>query len=765
MDKFHTTREAILGLNAENLELIQRAETVQNKTVSAFDQWKQFSAHIGQSLSDHVMRIAVVGAIKSGKSTLVNALLRNDYLKRGAGVITSIVTRVRRGEQLGARLYFKSWDEVNDDIEQALVLFPADEWQNEERRFDIRRSKDREDLADALDALDSELKIARDSLNANSVLLSSYLKGFESVQDFVSADSTTRTFEGDDFGSHRKFVGADALAVYLKDIQLDITGNAIKTNIEMADCQGSDSPNPLHMAMIQDYLLKAHLIVYVISSRTGLRQADIQFLSIIKQMGIAENMLFVCNCDFNEHETLSDLERLVGKIKEELSLVLPEPRIYVLSALYHLFKTMDGDLPEREKARLDQWEDFSDLTTASHAQMDALKHELETKLTRERSALMLQNQLERVGVVQTALLNWVRLNRNMLNQDVEGAKQLAERIKSHQGYMVQVQTMIRGTLDGSLQKISTELKREIDRFFDRHSGQVLKSVVGFIRNYHVDLTQYKEPVVEVGFNQTLYLVYQEFKQAVDAYMAEKVNPEIIGFIGGQEDRVVAYYQSIVEPFEAMVRDAVEQYEKALTQYGLEQVTGHWAMETVPDMESIKQAIDLKLPPAAATMRYSAHIKTEAVLRFGAYALLRLVRKVLKKQTEEKSVEALQALKGGIRRMKRETERSVFEHFKDYQENIKFQYMLRLVKETSSRLYEGLTDHFQIYVSDLDGVISSMGSERDDRQAMDEALAQIENTIAPLKKRIQSLRNDIRLMRGHGADLDGEPLSSAASVSS
>jgi hypothetical protein len=162
---------------------------------------------------------------------------------------------------------------------------------------------------------------------------------------------------------------------------------------------------------------------------------------------------------------------------------------------------------------------------------------------------------------------------------------------------------------------------------------------------------------------------------------------------------------------------------------------------------------LKLPLAAATMRYSAHIKTDAVLRLGAYSLLRLLKKVLKKQTGEKGGEELQALKGGIRRMKRETERSIHEHFKDYRENLKFQYMLRLVKETSSRLYEGLTEHFQLYVSDLEAVISSMGSERSDQKELNDALKQIEVDIQPFNERMETLREDIRQMRG--VDMDGE----------
>ena len=112
-------------------------------------------------------------------------------------------------------------------------------------------------------------------------------------------------------------------------------------------------------------------------------------------------------------------------------------------------------------------------------------------------------------------------------------------------------------------------------------------------------------------------------------------------------------------------------------------------------------------------------------------------------------------------MKRETERSLHEHFKDYRENLKFQYMLRLVKETSSRLYEGLTEHFQLYVSDLETVISSMGSERSDQKALEETLKQIEAEIQPMNKRMETLRESIRQMRG--LDMDGDVFSHAASA--
>lgn len=747
MDRYHKTREAILDLNANITALLQETEITIGHTSHSIEQWKLSCTNIHQNLVDHVVRIAVVGAIKSGKSTLVNTLLQNDYLKRGAGVVTSIVTRIRRGEKLKARLYFKSWDEINDDIKQAMVLFPSEDWQSDETLVDIRDSNTRSNLAAALSALDGDQKIAKGSLNANSVLISSYLKGYDQVQHFVDERSTIQEFEANRFSSHREFVGEDALAVYLKDIQLEITSKSLETNIEMADCQGSDSPNPLHMAMIQDYLLKAHLIIYVISSRTGLRQADIRFLSIIKQMGIADNMLFVCNCDFNEHESLEDLTRLVQKIREELSIIAIDPQLFVLSALYHLFQKQQARLSPRDNHRLEEWGEFSDLVAASEGDIHRLKDALDQKLTRERSALLLQNQLERIDVVHSGLRNWIRLNRELLKRDADDAKSMADRIQSHQGYIEQVKTMIGGTLDGNIQKINADLKNEIDHFFDRHSGQVLQNIIGFLRNYHVDINRYRDQIEKGGFNKSLYFVFQEFKQAMDAYMAERINPEIIGFIGRLEEQLKDQFHNVVDPFGAMIQDAVRQYEQALVKLDLEKLPKRWEFDAVLDMAQIKQSIGLELPPAAATMQYSARIKTDAVLRLGFFTFMRAARKIIKKQVGEKGSEEIEALKGAIRRMKRETERSVYEHFKDYRENIKFQYMVRLVNATGNHLFESLSEHFRTHVSDLEEMIASMGSERQDKKQMDKALDGVETTIQVSLNQIGMLRHEIEQMRG------------------
>jgi GTPase SAR1 family protein len=746
MDPYQQSKEAILTLNQELATLIHQTEIAVGSKHEAFAQWEQTCDRIARHVSDHVVRIAVVGAIKSGKSTLVNSLLKEDYLKRGAGVVTSIVTRVRTGRSLSARLFLKSWNEINAEIEQALVLFPTDEWRSETHRFDIRREKDRQELTRALDSLDADRRVVQDSLNANSVLLYSYLKGYDQIQDHISGDSAVLEFDAQRFGEHRAFAGNDALAVYLKDIQLDIIGDVLAGDIEMADCQGSDSPNPLHLAMIQDYLLKAHLIIYVISSRTGLRQADIRFLTMIKRMGIAEAMLFICNCDFSEHDGKADLQALIDRVRDELAMITLQPQLFTLSALFNLFSLHPDALPAKDAERLAQWKKAEDLALLSNQETQRLKNVLTTKLTQERSALLLQNQLERIDITAAGLFQWVRFHRDLLHRDAGDVDAIAEQLQVHQNHMHQVQSLIRSTLDGAVQKTKKELKTQVDRFFDRRYGLVVPRVVQFVGDYQVDLAPYTEQLDASGFTHCLYGVFQDFKQALDGFMAEKINPDIIAFGQQQEKKVAVDLSAIAQPFEAMARTALARYEAELVRIGLPHKLGEWSFNPDLDMESLKQLVGLSIPAAAATMSYTTQIRTEAIVRLGVYNLVRYFRKLLNKPVGEESVEGLRALKDGIRRMRRETERSLLAHFKDYQENFKFQYVLKLVDVAGSRLVETLTEQFSGYVGDLKKMVATIGDRRGEKERIDSQLAVIEEGVAALQTRLVQLRQVLLRMR-------------------
>ncbi|HYA04090.1 MAG TPA: dynamin family protein, partial [Syntrophobacteria bacterium] len=61
--------------------------------------WRRSLEAVAVSLQEQTLRIAVVGSVKAGKSTFINALQGRDLLKRGAGIITAFITRIRSGSE------------------------------------------------------------------------------------------------------------------------------------------------------------------------------------------------------------------------------------------------------------------------------------------------------------------------------------------------------------------------------------------------------------------------------------------------------------------------------------------------------------------------------------------------------------------------------------------------------------------------------------------------------------------------------------------
>ena len=614
MEIYQDFKNRIGAIERRLQESLTAAQSVSGLGGQRLTEWAQTCTGIRRQLSEETIRVAVVGAIKSGKSTFANALLGGDYLKRGAGVVTSIITRIRPGDTLSARLRFKSWDEVNADMRGAMVLLPSLDVAAESAGFDIRRADDRASLQTALDRLSPDQLISGDGRNGDSLLLSSYLKGYAAAKAHVSSQGSLREFDRAHFAQHREFVGNDALAVYLQDVCLTIDGERWDPSVEFADCQGSDSPNPLHLAMIQDHLVLTHLIVYVISSRTGLRQADIKFLSIIKRMGIDGNMLFVLNCDFNEHESLDELQQLLARVGEELALIAPDPQIFALSALFNLLGSQTDPLSDRNRLRLEQWRKEKELIAFSDRESDRFQAAFQHKLTHERYLLLLKNHIERLGMIADGLVRRISVTRDLLSRDAGSFQTVVDRIEGQQAKIAQVQDMIKSTLDGAVQKLKKELHTDIDRFFDVRAGKVLPGIVGFVQAYGV---AYPGDEPETGFNQLLYRVYQEFKQALDSFMAETVNPDIARFIRRTEERIQRYFEPIAGSFDHMVQGALKEYDQALDSYGLAPLGATLKTMQLADLEALKGVNGLCLPPAAATLAYSTRIKTEAVMHLGS----------------------------------------------------------------------------------------------------------------------------------------------------
>lgn len=735
MDTYNILKNDLSRINSDVAKLLAAVNSIPGVSSESVEDWQKTCHRIETQLSQDMVRIAVVGTIKSGKSTFVNSLFQGDFLKRGAGVVTSIVTKIRKSDRLNATLQFKSWDEINSEIQRALILFPNTSWQNNGQRFDIRREEDREDLRSALITLDAEQLVTNDTRNVNSVLLMSYLDGYDDIKEIIMDESTRKCYADELFSRHRNFAGNEILAVFLKDIQLEINTGSIDRHIEIADCQGSDSPNPLHLAMIQNYLSLTHLIIYVVSSRTGLRRADFKFLSMIKQMGIIDNILFVVNCDFSEHDHIDELNRLINKITSEIGLIKPDAEIYSFSSLYNLFKACKDELPEKDFSRLKQWSNEKGITSLSDRQYEEFFQNLNTKITEERYSLLLKNHFGRLGIITSGVYHLINIHKDILTNKTGGVTNILKSIDQHQKKMNQLKEMIKSTLDGTGQKMKRKLRGDVDRFFDARSGEIVCDVMDFIKEYKISVESYSANLSSAGFSNTMYLVYQEFKQALDFYMAETITPRIIGFLKEEENQIIEQLEQIAKSYDTMVYDALAEYVDALSDFGVALEKFPFERMKLPDVDAIKLSGGLSLPPAVLFINYSAKIKVEAVMRLGVYSVVNKLKRALRKGTEVRRTDKQKVLKYGIRNIKRDTVKSIHFHMKSYRENIKFQYIFKLVDEVSQTMNEILIDRLKVYVTDLSNIKQLVGQNQADKEKILAILDQLDMEYETVHKKM------------------------------
>jgi hypothetical protein len=207
--------------------------------------------------------------------------------------------------------------------------------------------------------------------------------------------------------------------------------------------------------------------------------------------------------------------------------------------------------------------------------------------------------------------------------------------------------------------------------------------------------------------------------------------------------MVAELRDVAEPYGAMVQDAVGDFKATAEGLGIEgPVDDARQGASLPGLETIRQAASLKLPTASTAMRYSAKVKTEAILRLGIYKVLRGFRKLIRKPVADGRQEEIQALKDGVERMKKETERSILFHFKDYRENIKFRYMFPMVESAADQIGEALLDRFRTYEDDLTQMAAMIHADQAEKGARANALRECMAGADLLYQRAQHLRDAV-----------------------
>jgi hypothetical protein len=97
-------------------------------------------------------------------------------------------------------------------------------------------------------------------------------------------------------------------------------------------------------------------------------------------------------------------------------------------------------------------------------------------------------------------------------------------------------------------------------------------------------------------------------------------------------------------------------------------------------------------------------------------------------------------------MKRETEKSVIFHLNDYRENLKFQYLFKLIDVVSGVIDQELLRGFNNYVDDLSSLNERINSNKVDKKRTHEILAEIMQDIPKINDKITRIKEEIELTK-------------------
>ena len=716
-------------------ELAQEWTSLFPQAVSQVEHWLKVLAQVQAHLAEETCRLAVIGAVKSGKSTMINALVGQDLLRRGAGILTAMITRVQPGPQPQAVLQFKEWEEINGELRRALGLLPNPRLLERAAPLDLQEAADRELLAQVLAETQGVEWWRKGSLDQNYLLLQSYLEGYPLLQGLWPGDGVLK-LAGPDLARHRELVTREATAVYLKDVLLTIPFPWAAQGVELGDCQGSDSPIPQHLTQVLSYLLKSDLALYVISSRVGLRQADLQFLGELKRVGLVPHILALLNLDLGEHTSFQELIRVRDRVLQELSLWQPQVRLYAFSALKLLLdrRRQRGENPDpRETAFLAVWATDPDAAGFSDKEAARFEADLQPLLQELRSRRLAGGSLAQVRMVARGMREQLQLSRDLWQKGLGAVQEIEARLEARRQPLQATMASLSQTLEGAGNRLKKELRRRVDHLLDWHAGPVAVALQEFIGKFQPQWEELTASGTPASFRPALYRMFQEFAKGLAQLLTSEVNIILVEFIRAQEEWLLQELSHLWTPLFLTLQEALTLYYREIAELGLSAAAPTLEVAAIPRPQGLEMPL-LVLEPTPGW-----HFAREVWLRSGLGFLGR-TWEALKQRLglggeKEPRRQLRRDLERALTSLKEWLREEVQMGLLDYRERLKFQYFFPLVDRWLKQQEAGLEDTLGSLVGSLSGLTAAVHLEGGERQAREQRLEEMIPRLQAIEARL------------------------------
>lgn len=666
-------------------------------------------------------RVAVIGSIKSGKSTFVNALVQSDILRRGAGTLTSAITRLIPSDVPRAVITWKGWNKVNAETGYAAALLagmtggeepPAD--------FDLRSESHRDFLARLLDRIGpSPSGLPRYALN-QLARLSAFSSGYSRISVHMQEEGTTTILEREWFLQHREIVSSDDAAAYVDDVRVEFPFPEGLPRTEVADCQGSDSLNPSHIVSVQDYLLQTDWAIYMINSVMGLREADEKLLEVVKGLGLADNMLFVLNTDMDAHHGMDDLNRVRDSVEKWITSHLGPPRLYTVHVLKELYQGLEnkGMLSDKEARRLESWRQDAEM-------MDVLQSRWQDLMTFWRDEIAPAAGRFQRAFAQRSLINLtgrlgqsIRIASNPYGLDLATlkvfaveAEKLLPNMESH--------------LEGAAAKAEKQVRNKIDNLLDPGFSDSGKAIKEFIQGYTSEWDPASTLQVGSSLNtngMTLSLA-EEFNQAMHLFLVDQVNTEIARQVHEVISSIQNDFSTVADMYLVVLNNnylKFQQSHQPVTSSGTSDVgpdpllshetgpdegegrtQGMDARELIkdPHVELFSLKVELSLRQRAMAMAHQGWMLSSKRIR--GWLAHRVFKTPLEDEDEVKAQVLLRWRDRVVKSLKKDVRTLMKQEMVRYRENLKYQVLIKYVQDLARSCRLELQGRVETFQSDVE----------------------------------------------------------------
>lgn len=716
-------------------ELAQEWTSLFPQAVSQVEHWLKVLTQVQVHLAEDTCRLAVIGAVKSGKSTVINALVGQDLLRRGAGILTAMITRVQPGPQPQAVLQFKEWGEINGELRRALGLLPNPRLLERAAPLDLQEAADRELLAQVLAETRDVEQWRNGSLDQNYLLLQSYLEGYSLLQGLWPGDGVLK-LAGPDLARHRELVTREATAVYLKDVLLTIPFPWAAQGVELGDCQGSDSPIPQHLTQVLSYLLKSDLALYVISSRVGLRQADLQFLGELKRVGLVPHILALLNLDLGEHTSFQELIRVRDRVLQELSLWQPQARLYAFSALKLLLdrRRQRGENPDpRETAFLAVWATDPDAAGFSDQEAARFEADLQPLLQELRSRRLAGGSLAQVMMVARGMREQLQLSRDLWHKGLGAIQEIEARLGARRQPLQATMASLSQTLEGAGNHLKKELRRRVDHLLDWHAGPVAVALQEFIGKFQPQWEELTASGTPASFRPALYRMFQEFAKGLAQLLTSEVNIILVEFIRTQEGWLLQELSHLWAPLFLALQEALTLYYREIAELGLAAAAPTLEVAAIPRPQGLEMPL-LVLEPTPG-WRFAREVWLRSGLGFLGRTWEALKQRLGLGGEKEPQRQLRRDLERALTSLKEWLRGEVQVGLLDYRERLKFQYFFPLVDRWLQQQEVGLEDTLGSLVGSLSGLTAAVHLEGGERQAREQRLEEMILRLQAIEARL------------------------------